>query len=218
MSGTKSAAPAPFFREGHAVSLLLSVEEARDSFVQDGTSLRLHLSVITVTDEGKPRNVWGLDEWLGGLMLGSLQIRGTGFSNKVYASDTAQGTDLGAGDYKHRRSMDAHGFRLEYMQPYSVDLKGAEAMVKTLKTLDRKMKAAEERDGFVQDFPAFVRRAAKAMGIDTITLPVEANTYGSYDRGAYRTMGLEGGLYHIELVVDAWKQAKEIPGVVHQSR
>jgi hypothetical protein len=218
MSSTKSAVSAPFYREGHEVSLLLSVEEARDSHTPDGTTLRVHLSVITVTEDGKPRNVWSLDEYHNGLMLGSLQIRGTGFAHKVYASDTPQSTDLGAGDNRHRRSMDAYSFKLQYAQPYSVELKEAEAMVKTLRTLERKLKAAEERDGRVTDFPTFVRRAAKALGIDQITFPVEANTYGSYDRGAYRTMGLEGGVYHIELIVDAWKAAREIPGVVHHPR
>lgn len=208
---TKTKAANPLFREGHRMSLLLSVEEAGDQFVPGGTSLRVHLSVITVTPEGSPRNVWSLDEYHNGLMVGCLQIKGTGFSNRIY-DDQGNKTD------DHRRSFDAHGFRVLYQQPYSVDLKEAEVLVKTLRTVERRLDAARERDGAPADFPAFVRRAARALGIDLITFPTEPNQSSRYDQGSYRTLPLEGGLYHLETVIRAWERKDTVPGVVHHTR
>lgn len=207
----KTKQPAPFNREGHTTSLLLSVEEARDMFVEGGSTLRLDLAVITVTPQGAPRNVWGLDEVLGGLMMGCLKVKGIGFSHKSEGS-----TEIP--EARVTRALDAYGFRVEYSQPYSVNLKEAEGMVKTLRTIERRLDAASERDGRAKDFPTYVRRAAKALGIAQITFPTEPNGSGSYDRGSYRTLPLEAGLYHLEMVVDAWKRGEVIPGVVHHSR
>jgi len=57
------------------------------------------------------------------------------------------------------------GWSAEFRDVYCVDLRRAEAMAKTLKLIDRRLLAANERDGYPADFHAYLARIANALKI-----------------------------------------------------
>jgi hypothetical protein len=67
-----------------------------------------------------------------------------------------------------------YAWRVVFRQPYSVDLRRAEAMVKALRTIDHQLTKLSERFGWPESFSAWFARVADSLGISRFL--VVANT------------------------------------------
>lgn len=164
------------------VRLLVSVDVSHDP----GFSpvMRLVVSPVYVGEEGWLRNftdLWG-DEPLADLRISA---------QADYASE------------------DAYGWRVEYAQPYSVDLGRAEVMVKLLRKIQRGLDRMERDLGYAESFGAYVARVGKLLG---------ASRYGwesdngerswQYSDNTYRWTDAVGMGLHVSRVVSEFKAAE----------
>lgn len=58
-----------------------------------------------------------------------------------------------------------YGFKVEYREAFSVDLRRADAMVKTLRKVERGLTRIQTELGYAETFPAYLARVAKVLGI-----------------------------------------------------
>jgi hypothetical protein len=135
-------------------------------------------------------------------MLGDLRIASWGDSGDGLANDAAPT------DGRSRRRLQF--FEVEYRQVYSIDTRTAERMLRTLRTIERKMARIVAEDGPTDLFPTYVRRVARILGIRHITWKVGNSGSGTYNALDYRTVPLEGGLMHLERLELDWRLGNEV--------
>lgn len=105
----------------------------------------------------------------------------------------SQGTNAeydGSTDKRH-----LYGFELEYREPFSVDARKASAMAKTLRTLERKLRALAEKQGRPTTFGQYVGQVAQAVGAKRF--------YVQHDKVKYpQTLTDEFGRYAVGTVAE----------------
>lgn len=82
-----------------------------------------------------------------------------------------------------------HGWDLAYRDRYSVGLRDLEAMVKTLRGVDRKLTARQKDHGYPTDLHTYLIAVACALGIKTYTVK---NSERRYDQTGQRWAQLDG--------------------------
>lgn len=80
--------------------------------------------------------------------------------------DTAQFADLGLTAY-HRHGSGWYGFEVEYLQPFRVDLRQAERMVKLLRKVHKTLDRLNEQFGAANDLTTYCARVSQAIGCKT---------------------------------------------------
>lgn len=158
---------------------------------------RFFADVITFGDDGKPRN----PRW--------------DFLND---KDYQFFEDLTATCYISNDGMDTpYGYHVEYFSPYSVELRDAEKMYKTLKKINNKLKKMESEFGTHKSFGEYVSRFAKAVGAKVVVFyenfdPKEAN----YSRNEYIEYkpgkAIEKIDYHVDMVEKQMIEHKILSG------
>lgn len=96
------------------------------------------------------------------------------------------------------------GMSTEYRDVHSVDLRTAEAMVKTLRKLERGMEKLSESEGYVKadDFATYLLRAARVLGIKAFY--VRNNRQQRAMSGeAYRKVAASGVQYYVDTICEA---------------
>lgn len=75
-------------------------------------------------------------------------------------------SELEISAYREERDGVVHwwGYGIEYKGVYSLDLRRAEVIVKTLRSIERKMDKLRDRFGYVSDFPSYLAYVADALG------------------------------------------------------
>lgn len=129
------------------------------------------------------------DDLCNGLRLGSLRI-------------DSQGRDVD-------QPRHLYGFDVEYKDVYSVDLRRAEQMAKTLKTIETKTAALEQKYGRPGSFGAYVARIGNAIGADAIVF-IDAKDNGWHNKNGHRLYNLGDGAARIDGIVRAWIDAEMI--------
>lgn len=203
---------APAGREGHTLSLLVSCSESSGHYSGDQGHFHISLSAITLTAENKPRNISDWDSPVvtprGSFQLGNFQIRSQGARKDAPRTAETKGADL----YGSRH---LYGFQVEYTGYHTVRLKTAEEIVKTLRTVEKRLEKAQYEQGYPATYAEYVRRVADALGVNQITWLVAKGGNGhTYDDNVYRTVGVEAGCLFIEAVETAWmagKNGDELP-------
>lgn len=94
-----------------------------------------------------------------------------------------------------------YGWHVEYRQVYSVDLAQAERMVKTLRTIERKLAKYQAELGYPESFVAYAARVAQAIG---------AKQFGERAAGP-RSMFMDGNQYR-------WGDATHLASWVGQAQ
>lgn len=107
-----------------------------------------------------------------------------------------------------RASDDAYGWRVEYSRPYSVDLRRAEQMAKTLRKVDAGLRRIEKRDGYPESFGQYLARVATVLGVDPQRRGwrkgPDAN--GIVPPGEWRWTDASGLTAHVRQVVHEFKK------------
>lgn len=67
--------------------------------------------------------------------------------------------------HDERSSTGPYSWRVDYFQPYTVGLRRAETMVKTLRRIDRRMAAMQTELGYPESYAAYVARVGKVLGV-----------------------------------------------------
>lgn len=83
-----------------------------------------------------------------------------------------------------------YGWKLEYSQPWSVDLRRAESMVRTLRKAERGMTKTYAERGDTADFAEFVGRVATALGVKVGTWRLGGAASATYSDGTWRRMSV----------------------------
>lgn len=106
-------------------------------------SLRLHAHLVKITSEGEVRN-----------------FTSVGFDTEPFA-------DLQVNALCDRTTSlnETYGWTVEYREVFSVDLKRAAAMVKTLRKVESGLTRMQGELGYPESFPAYLARVAKVLGI-----------------------------------------------------
>ena len=111
----------------------------------------------------------------------------------------SQGRD--ADDPRH-----LYGWEVEYKDCYSVDLRRAEQMAKTLKTIETRTAKLEEKYGRPGSFGAYVARIANAISADAIVF-VDGADSGWHHSNGHRICNLGDGAGRIDRIVREWIDA-----------
>jgi hypothetical protein len=83
-----------------------------------------------------------------------------------------------------------YGFTVDYQDQYSVDVRKAERMYKTLKTIATKMEKIQEARGYVRSFGEYIGRVAEAIGAKGIGIDHgRAHNRVSGQRYQWQTIG-----------------------------
>lgn len=107
-------------------------------------------------------------------------------------------------------SEDAYGWRVEYAQPYSVDLRRAEMMVKTLRKVQRGLDRMERDLGYAESFGAFVARVGKVLGVSRYGwISEHGEVSWQYSDNTYRWTDAAGMGLHLSRVVRDFKAQQE---------
>jgi hypothetical protein len=84
-----------------------------------------------------------------------------------------------------RMGSESYGWSVQYRNLYSVDLGSANRILKTLRTIDRRMDKMIEREGQPQSFGQFVNRFMRAIGASIIVDSAKNETQWSLREAAY---------------------------------
>jgi hypothetical protein len=147
--------------------MLVSFERKNDPYYNTNEfTVTFHwLSV----EKMKPRNYDERDMGITkGLSFDRLVIRGTGFTD----SDTLD--DFGTNIYQ-----------VSYDNPFRVELKEAEAMVKTLRKISNGIERLAKKFGRPKDFAQYVQYVMNVLKIKTIMYYRDENISSSYDDNIY---------------------------------
>lgn len=97
-----------------------------------------------------------------------------------------------------------YGFDVR-IKAYALDLRDAEAAVKTLRTVDRRLEKMRASDGHPRTFDEYALRVAKAIGATEFFRPKRAFDPG-YDREApYQRLSLSAGRDYIASIDQQWR-------------
>lgn len=129
--------------------LLLTEDRNHDSYT--GRTFHMRVRVVTDTYERGARLPYGLDDTYGDGLLYS-GLRGS-----------CQGDDQSA--LRETGAEVVYGYReLEYHDVYSLDLRKARRMCKTLETIDRRLSKLSEARGYCRSWGEWIGRVAEALG------------------------------------------------------
>lgn len=101
-----------------------------------------------------------------------------------------------------------YAWATEYKDVYSVDLRRAEGMVKTLRKVDRGLERAQMEWGHPDTFAAYAMRVAKALGIKTYGYKADGRS-NFYDGNDYRWVGAADLQYRINHLIAEHDKARE---------
>lgn len=125
--------------------LYLAVTEKRD-----GEYFHLYARVVSQKYESPEWYPYGVDDdYSDGLLYSGLQTRCQGDARSQTAADGRE---------------PVYGFTTEYREPYSVDLRRAKRMVKTLDLVNRKLDKFSETRGYVKTYGDYLGRIAETFG------------------------------------------------------
>jgi hypothetical protein len=99
-----------------------------------------------------------------------------------------------------------YGWSVEYRNVFSVELREAERMAKTLKTIHARMEKADQTYGRPATFGAYLARVAVAIGADTFIRPDGPQRGWSYAENGQRVMSIGDGVYHIDRMIQKWAE------------
>lgn len=122
------------------------------------------------------------DETFNGLWLDGLKVR-------------SQGADRDTPRH-------LYGFKVDFHEVYSVDLRKAQKMVKTLSTLDKRMEKLDQKFGRVDSFSAYLLRVAAALGATRLVISKERGR--SEWNSPYVVQDLRQGAYEVDDMVSKW--------------
>lgn len=170
--------------------LLVSSEVSDMGFGCDPV-LRLVVSVVGVGEDGFLRNL--LDSSWPREPMADLVI-------------TAQADRSGS-------SSDAYGWRVEYKQPYAVELLRAEEMVKVLRKVSRGLDKMERELGYCESFGAYVARVGKVLGMSAYGWLADDSPSASgpgfqYSDGRYRWTDAVGMASYVQGLVRDFQAPK----------
>lgn len=77
-----------------------------------------------------------------------------------------------------------YGYETRYKGVYSVDLRKAETMAKTLRKLDKALTAENDQLGYATDWPEYARRVLKALGVKQVWFTRKRGRF--FSEGEYR--------------------------------
>lgn len=89
-----------------------------------------------------------------------------------------------------------YGYHARYSSPFSVSLRRAEAMVKTLRKVEKHLAAQETKFGWVQDYYTFLARVADCLGIKHFGWVTERGSFMS--ESTYRWTDINSLRFHVE--------------------
>lgn len=169
---------------------LLVHHEIHQSYMNDGRDTGVFaVTFVYLSDEtGKPRN----------------------FSDSSWDIE-AQKDDLNylriSAQYNtsEHTPQEAYGWSVEYHDSLSIDLRRANSMIKTLRKIDRKLKAFSKKWGDPSSFADYVIRVANALGAKAIMSrdKYTASSNGwSYDSMDYREWPVNEAKYALEYSTD----------------
>lgn len=90
-----------------------------------------------------------------------------------------------------------YGWKVEYRDVYSVDLRRADTMLKTLRKVERGLTRIQTELGYPETFPAYLARVAKVLGIKRFGWRVGERNGHSYSDNEYRWTDADGMAYHV---------------------
>jgi hypothetical protein len=110
------------------------------------------------------------------------------------------------GDDKSRtRDREAvYGFSCEYHDIYTVDLRKAERMVKTLRAINGKLEKMNESRGYVTSFGEYVGRLAEAVGAKGIGIKREQPS--QYNQATHDWLTVGDGINRINSMIWRWTE------------
>jgi hypothetical protein len=149
--------------------------------------LKVNVNVVVMTAEGIRNPQFGYSDDTGAGQYADLEIRG------LYSAS----------------SEDFYGRDPEYFQPYSVDVRRADSMAKTLKRIYASLKRQDERLGAPTDFAAYAARLAVALGCQERACfgRRESERNGStYSENYYRWMDTDSLRMHLGNKTREWRQ------------
>jgi hypothetical protein len=147
-------------KEVRTLALTIAVERM-NQYADYASSHRFIANAVSVTTDKRIRSLSDSDDALAG-----------------FRADTAMNAkDHAAGAFQF--------WHLGYHDVYSVDLRRAESMAKTLKGLHRKLDAETERSGPCEKFGHLCARIANAIGAKHIIFQRTNNPSSSWDDNAY---------------------------------
>jgi hypothetical protein len=93
-----------------------------------------------------------------------------------------------------------YGWEVEYRDVYSANLRRVEAMVKTLRKVERGLEKLRAEWGYPDSFAAYVVRVGKLLGTSEFGYKAAGND-SSYDSNEYRWTDADGLRYRIQALV-----------------
>jgi hypothetical protein len=160
--------------ENHETCLLVSHETTQ--YGDDHPTLRFTVRPVGVTADGAIRN---FTDTFGGEPLADLAI-------------TAQLDHVAADPHPY-------GWRTEYRQPYAVDIRRAQTMVKVLRKIDGGLERMRAQLGHPESFTAYLARIARTLGATRFCWAVEARGW-SYDDNEHRFGDADEMTYHVNRI------------------
>lgn len=113
------------------------------------------------------------------------------------------------GDKSTQAERGLYGWQVRFKDAYSVDLRAAKAMVKTLTRVDTKLKQMSEKLGPAGSYSEFVLRIAAILKVTYIIETVQAGSF--YSEGEYAFHDLDYGRRLIDKFEQDWKnEAKDL--------
>lgn len=97
-----------------------------------------------------------------------------------------------------------YAFEARYQSVYSVDLRRAEAMAKTLRKVGKALDAANDELGWTVDYPEFARRILKALGVKEVWFKRNnARFLSNSEYGVERSLG--GAVDRMRIRIGEWE-------------
>lgn len=99
---------------------------------------------------------------------------------------------------------------VEYREVYSIDAQRAESMAKTLRSINRKIEALNDKWGRPTDFAGYVSYFAQAVAgtTENVFARKVSGKGWSYDDSEYRWMDVDGLRLHFQSKIKDWKEGK----------
>ena len=103
---------------------------------------------------------------------------------------------------------DSYGYSTEYRDLYSVRLRRAETMLKTLRKVERGLLRIDEIDGMIVSFPEYLLRVARILKIRKFGWLV-IDRGPEYRNNTYHWTGAPGARTHINTLIREFKAEKK---------
>lgn len=165
----------------------LLFDQQRQQFSGDArVTLQLHLSVVYLTPANEVRNY-----------LDGIGHEDNGHANLRICAQHDPGTTADGQPY---------GWRTEYRDVFSIERPRAEAMVKVLRKVERRLERDRLAHGYPPDFATYVARVAHALGITLIGWRV-GESRGAYDETTFRWSDIDGFRLHLQTVLTNFNES-----------